>query len=149
MRLGLRALEKEYQKSEDDIKAIQSVGQIIAEVLKQLDEDKCKFGFFICFSSFVVVSFVSAGSCVVMAILAIASLWVKQARGHVISSKSLINISYPLLNTSHITVLYQQNLCKNYKQLLSRRRQGLATSSDVETKFPRTSSSRAPELHST
>jgi hypothetical protein len=40
--LGLRALEKDYDKSEDDIKALQSVGQMIGEVLKQLTEEKCK-----------------------------------------------------------------------------------------------------------
>ncbi|KAJ1503509.1 26S proteasome subunit rpt4 [Coelomomyces lativittatus] len=38
--MGLRTLEKEYNKTEDDIKALQSVGQIIGEVLKQLDEEK-------------------------------------------------------------------------------------------------------------
>lgn len=42
MRLGLRSLEKEYDKSEDDIKALQSVGQVIGEVLKQLDDERCK-----------------------------------------------------------------------------------------------------------
>ncbi|KAI9323848.1 26S protease regulatory subunit 10B [Dichotomocladium elegans] len=40
MRLGLRTLEKEYDKSEDDIKALQSVGQVIGEVLKQLDDER-------------------------------------------------------------------------------------------------------------
>lgn len=35
-------LEKEFAKTEEDIKAIQSVGQIIGEVLKQLDDEKCK-----------------------------------------------------------------------------------------------------------
>ncbi|KAJ3399296.1 26S protease regulatory subunit 10B, partial [Chytridiales sp. JEL 0842] len=40
LRLGLRALEKDYDKSEDDIKALQSVGQLIGEVLKQLTEEK-------------------------------------------------------------------------------------------------------------
>lgn len=35
-------LERQYQKSEDDIKALQSVGQIVGEVLKQIDDDKCK-----------------------------------------------------------------------------------------------------------
>jgi len=39
-RLGLRDLEKQYDKTEDDIKALQSVGQIIGEVLKQLDEER-------------------------------------------------------------------------------------------------------------
>lgn len=42
VRLGLRSLEKEYDKSEDDIKALQSVGQVIGEVLKQLDDERCK-----------------------------------------------------------------------------------------------------------
>lgn len=42
MRLGLRTLDKEYDKSEDDIKALQSVGQVIGEVLKQLDDERCK-----------------------------------------------------------------------------------------------------------
>lgn len=43
MRLGLRTLDKEYDKSEDDIKALQSVGQVIGEVLKQLDDERCKY----------------------------------------------------------------------------------------------------------
>lgn len=42
MRLGLRTLDKDYNKSEDDIKALQSVGQVIGEVLKQLDDERCK-----------------------------------------------------------------------------------------------------------
>ena len=41
MRFTLKDLEKEFEKTEDDIKAIQSVGQIIAEVLKQLDDERC------------------------------------------------------------------------------------------------------------
>jgi 26S proteasome regulatory subunit T4 len=43
VRLGLRTLDKEYDKSEDDIKALQSVGQVIGEVLKQLDDERCKY----------------------------------------------------------------------------------------------------------
>ncbi|CAG8672177.1 13893_t:CDS:2, partial [Racocetra persica] len=39
-RLELRDLEKVYDKTEEDIKALQSVGQIIGEVLKQLDEER-------------------------------------------------------------------------------------------------------------
>lgn len=35
-----KAIAKEYEKSEDDLKALQSVGQIIGEVLKHLGEDK-------------------------------------------------------------------------------------------------------------
>ncbi|GMG19574.1 unnamed protein product [Ambrosiozyma monospora] len=40
LRLGIRDLEKDFQKTEDDIKALQSIGQIIGEVLKQLDEER-------------------------------------------------------------------------------------------------------------
>lgn len=36
-------MEKEYAKTEDDIKAVQSVGQIIGEVMKQLDDERCAF----------------------------------------------------------------------------------------------------------
>ncbi|ESX01321.1 hypothetical protein KL918_004316 [Ogataea parapolymorpha] len=39
-RLGIRDLEKKFTKTEDDIKALQSIGQIIGEVLKQLDEER-------------------------------------------------------------------------------------------------------------
>ncbi|KAL3897449.1 MAG: hypothetical protein SGCHY_003404, partial [Lobulomycetales sp.] len=38
-RLQLRALEKDFDKSEDDIKALQSVGQMVGEVLKARDEE--------------------------------------------------------------------------------------------------------------
>ena len=41
MRLEERNLEKQYNKSEDDLKALQSVGQIIGEILKQLDAERC------------------------------------------------------------------------------------------------------------
>lgn len=40
LRLGIRDLEKAYDKTEEDMKALQSVGQIVGEVLKQLDEEK-------------------------------------------------------------------------------------------------------------
>ncbi|CAF5020547.1 unnamed protein product [Rotaria sp. Silwood1] len=40
MREDLRSLTKEYDRSENDLKALQSVGQIVGEVLKQLTEDK-------------------------------------------------------------------------------------------------------------
>lgn len=39
-RLKVRELEQSYDKTENDIKALQSVGQIIGEVLKQLDEER-------------------------------------------------------------------------------------------------------------
>jgi len=42
VRFSLKDLEKAYAKTEDDIKAVQSVGQIIGEVMKQLDTDRCK-----------------------------------------------------------------------------------------------------------
>jgi len=41
VRFSLKDLEKAYEKTEDDIKAVQSVGQIIGEVMKQLDSDRC------------------------------------------------------------------------------------------------------------
>ena len=42
LRLGIKDLEKDFNVTEDNIKALQSVGQIIGEVLKQLDEERCK-----------------------------------------------------------------------------------------------------------
>ncbi len=35
-------IKKEYDKTEDDLKALQSVGQIIGEVLRQLDDERCE-----------------------------------------------------------------------------------------------------------
>ena len=48
MREEYKKLKKDYDKSEDDLKALQSVGQIIGEVLRQLDDEKCKDFFFCC-----------------------------------------------------------------------------------------------------
>jgi ATP-dependent 26S proteasome regulatory subunit len=42
LRLDIKGLQHDYDVSEDNIKALQSVGQIIGEVLKQLDEERCK-----------------------------------------------------------------------------------------------------------
>lgn len=44
LRLEIKGLQKEYDRTEENIKALQSVGQIIGEVLKQLDEERCKDG---------------------------------------------------------------------------------------------------------
>lgn len=41
VRLEERELNKAFDKSENDVKALQSVGQIVGEVLKQLGEEKC------------------------------------------------------------------------------------------------------------
>lgn len=38
----MKDLKRKYEKSEDDLKALQSVGQIIGELLRQLDEERCK-----------------------------------------------------------------------------------------------------------
>ena len=44
MREELRDFSKEFDKSEEDLKSLQSgVGQIVGEVLRQLTEDKCKW----------------------------------------------------------------------------------------------------------
>uniref|UniRef100_A0A3P8WDS4 Proteasome 26S subunit, ATPase 6 n=1 Tax=Cynoglossus semilaevis TaxID=244447 RepID=A0A3P8WDS4_CYNSE len=40
LREQLREQTKQYEKSENDLKALQSVGQIVGEVLKQLTEEK-------------------------------------------------------------------------------------------------------------
>lgn len=42
VRDNLRAIKKEYAKTEDDLKSLQSVGQIIGEVLRPLDNERCK-----------------------------------------------------------------------------------------------------------
>ncbi len=41
VRDDFKKLKRDYDKSEDDLKALQSVGQIIGEVLRQLDDEKC------------------------------------------------------------------------------------------------------------
>lgn len=53
MREQLKDLTKQYDKSENDLKALQSVGQIVGEVLKQLTEEKCRFT---CTTSFMLIS---------------------------------------------------------------------------------------------
>jgi 26S proteasome regulatory subunit T4 len=45
LRLDIKGLQKEFDQTEDNIKALQSVGQIIGEVLKQLDEERCALPF--------------------------------------------------------------------------------------------------------
>jgi 26S proteasome regulatory subunit T4 len=40
VRDDIKTLKKDYDKTEDDLKALQSVGQIIGEVLRQLDEER-------------------------------------------------------------------------------------------------------------
>lgn len=42
LREDVKKAKVEYDKTEDDLKALQSVGQIIGEVLRQLDEERCK-----------------------------------------------------------------------------------------------------------
>lgn len=44
LRLEIKGLQKEFDRTEDHIKALQSVGQIIGEVLKQLDDERCRAG---------------------------------------------------------------------------------------------------------
>lgn len=43
LRHDIKGLQKDFDTTEDNIKALQSVGQIIGEVLKQLDEERCWF----------------------------------------------------------------------------------------------------------
>ena len=42
VRIHMKTLDKDFNKTEDDMKALQSVGQVIGEVLKQLDHERCK-----------------------------------------------------------------------------------------------------------
>ena len=42
LRLNIKDLTKDFDTTEENIKALQSVGQIIGEVLKQLDEERCR-----------------------------------------------------------------------------------------------------------
>jgi 26S proteasome regulatory subunit T4 len=42
LRESVKVLKKDYDKTEDDLKALQSVGQIIGEVLRQLDDERCE-----------------------------------------------------------------------------------------------------------
>ena len=42
LRMEIKGLQRDFEVSEDNIKALQSVGQIIGEVLKQLDEERCE-----------------------------------------------------------------------------------------------------------
>lgn len=49
LRMEIKDSQKEYDITEENIKALQSVGQIIGEVLKQLDEERCEcFVFLVC-----------------------------------------------------------------------------------------------------
>jgi 26S proteasome regulatory subunit T4 len=41
LRNEIKDLTKDFDHTEDNIKALQSVGQIIGEVLKQLDDERC------------------------------------------------------------------------------------------------------------
>jgi len=41
LRLEIKGLQKDFDQTEENIKALQSVGQIIGEVLKQLDDERC------------------------------------------------------------------------------------------------------------
>ncbi len=41
LRMDIKGLQGDFETTEDNIKALQSVGQIIGEVLKQLDEERC------------------------------------------------------------------------------------------------------------
>ena len=42
VRQNIKNFEADYEKSENDIKALQSVGQIVGEVTRQLDEERCE-----------------------------------------------------------------------------------------------------------
>ena len=41
LREEVKKTRREFDKTEDDLKSLQSVGQIIGEVLRQLDAERC------------------------------------------------------------------------------------------------------------
>lgn len=45
LRDEVKETKKTFDKTEDDLKALQSMGQIIGEVLRQLDDERCAFAF--------------------------------------------------------------------------------------------------------
>lgn len=45
LREQVKEAKTEYDKTEEDLKALQSVGQIIGEVLRQIDDERCKISF--------------------------------------------------------------------------------------------------------
>jgi 26S proteasome regulatory subunit T4 len=55
LRMEIKELTKEFDHTEDNIKALQSVGQIIGEVLKQLDDERCKFHLMLLFSAIMAI----------------------------------------------------------------------------------------------
>ena len=57
LRLQLRDLNNQYEKSENDLKALQSVGQIVGEVLRQLTEEKFIVKVRKCFKFFEILNF--------------------------------------------------------------------------------------------
>lgn len=48
LRMDIKGLQKDFETTEENIKALQSVGQIIGEVLKQLDEERCRLEHLVC-----------------------------------------------------------------------------------------------------
>ena len=49
MREDLKEFSKDFDKSEEDLKSLQSgVGQIVGEVLRQLTEEKCNIASLFC-----------------------------------------------------------------------------------------------------
>ncbi len=45
MREDQQELKKNFLRTENNLKSFQSVGQMVGEVLKQLDEERCKLNF--------------------------------------------------------------------------------------------------------
>lgn len=80
LRETCKEVKKEYEKTEEDLKALQSVGQIIGEVLRQLDDERCE---------------ISANSCLCYfpSIRGSVSLW--RVRSH--NQPTVAAVSMPVL----------------------------------------------------
>lgn len=49
LRMDIKGLQNDFETTEENIKALQSVGQIIGEVLKQLDEERCMYRLYLAY----------------------------------------------------------------------------------------------------
>ena len=59
----IKELTKDYDETEENIKALQSVGQIIGEVLKQIDDERCELALSLREASLVALRILTPSRC--------------------------------------------------------------------------------------
>ena len=74
VREELKSKTKDYDKSENDLKALQSVGQIVGEILKQLTEEKCKLDVDISHERMIILVIINLLSCTYLILSALCFL---------------------------------------------------------------------------